>query len=390
MKKIITLALVGSLLVACGGKEDSVDGIIANGSVDAMRAKKSELTNEQNAIKADIEKLTKEIEKKEVGKRASLVTTTTIEDTTFKHYIEVQGNVETDENIIIYPEYSGVLTAVYVEEGQRVSKGQRLAKIDDGGLGSQLAQLEAQASLAKTTYERQKRLWDQKIGSEIQYLEAKTNYDASQASVNQMKSQLGKTVITAPFSGVVDDIIAEQGQVVTPGQTAVIRLVNLSDMYVNASIPESYLGKVNKGTDVLVDISSIGESYEGQIKQVGNFVNPDNRTFNVKVGIPNPDNKVKPNLIATVKINDYTAQNAIVIPQNVIQQNAAGDNIAFIYDSKTDTTGVAKQVVLKTGMSQGDDVEITEGLKDGEILILDGARALRQDQKIRAKDSDNN
>lgn len=390
MKKIITLALVGSLLVACGGKEDSVDGIIANGSVDAMRAKKSELTNEQNAIKADIEKLTKEIEKKEVGKRASLVTTTTIEETTFKHYIEVQGNVETDENIIIYPEYSGVLTAVYVEEGQRVSKGQRLAKIDDGGLGSQLAQLEAQASLAKTTYERQKRLWDQKIGSEIQYLEAKTNYDATQASVNQMKSQLGKTVITAPFSGVVDDIIAEQGQVVTPGQTAVIRLVNLSDMYVNASIPESYLGKVNKGTDVLVDISSIGESYEGQIKQVGNFVNPDNRTFNVKVGIPNPDNKVKPNLIATVKINDYTAQNAIVIPQNVIQQNAAGDNIAFIYESKTDTTGVAKQVVLKTGMSQGDDVEITEGLKNGEILILDGARALRQDQKIRAKDSDNN
>ncbi|MAZ25939.1 MAG: efflux transporter periplasmic adaptor subunit [Cytophagaceae bacterium] len=389
MKNILSIAILSVLFVACGGDPASVDGIIAEGNVDAMRAMKNELTTQQNTIKEDIAKLTEEIQKHEKGGPASLVTTKTVKDTTFKHYIEVQGNVDTDENIIIYPEYSGVLTSVYVEEGQRVSKGQRLAKIDEGGLGSQLAQLEAQAALAKTTYERQKRLWDQKIGSEIQYLEAKTNYDATQASVNQMKSQLAKTVITAPFSGVVDDIIAEQGGVVNPGQTPVIRLVNLSEMYVDAAIPETYLSKVNKGTDVIVELSSLGKSYEGQIRQVGNFVNPDNRTFNVKVAIPNPDNAVKPNLIATVKINDYTAENAIVVPQNVLQQNSSGENIAYIYEKQNDTTGVAKQVKIETGLTQGETIEIKSGIEKGEILIIDGARALRDGQKIRANSTDN-
>jgi len=389
MKNILSIAILSVLFVACGGDPASVDGIIAEGNVDAMRAMKNELTTQQNTIKEDIAKLTEEIQKHEKGGPASLVTTKTVKDTTFKHYIEVQGNVDTDENIIIYPEYSGVLTSVYVEEGQRVSKGQRLAKIDEGGLGSQLAQLEAQAALAKTTYERQKRLWDQKIGSEIQYLEAKTNYDATQASVNQMKSQLAKTVITAPFSGVVDDIIAEQGGVVNPGQTPVIRLVNLSEMYVDAAIPETYLSKVNKGTDVIVELSSLGKSYEGQIRQVGNFVNPDNRTFNVKVAIPNPDNAVKPNLIATVKINDYTAENAIVVPQNVLQQNSSGENIAYIYEKQNDTTGVAKQVKIETGLTQGETIEIKSGIEKGEILIIDGTRALRDGQKIRANSTDN-
>ena len=389
MKNILSIAILSVLFVACGGDPASVDGIIAEGNVDAMRAMKNELTTQQNTIKEDIAKLTEEIQKHEKGGPASLVTTKTVKDTTFKHYIEVQGNVDTDENIIIYPEYSGVLTSVYVEEGQRVSKGQRLAKIDEGGLGSQLAQLEAQAALAKTTYERQKGLWDQKIGSEIQYLEAKTNYDATQASVNQMKSQLAKTVITAPFSGVVDDIIAEQGGVVNPGQTPVIRLVNLSEMYVDAAIPETYLSKVNKGTDVIVELSSLGKSYEGQIRQVGNFVNPDNRTFNVKVAIPNPDNAVKPNLIATVKINDYTAENAIVVPQNVLQQNSSGENIAYIYEKQNDTTGVAKQVKIETGLTQGETIEIKSGIEKGEILIIDGARALRDGQKIRANSTDN-
>ena len=389
MKNILSIAILSVLFVACGGDPASVDGIIAEGNVDAMRAMKNELTTQQNTIKEDIAKLTEEIQKHEKGGPASLVTTKTVKDTTFKHYIEVQGNVDTDENIIIYPEYSGVLTSVYVEEGQRVSKGQRLAKIDEGGLGSQLAQLEAQAALAKTTYERQKRLWDQKIGSEIQYLEAKTNYDATQASVNQMKSQLAKTVITAPFSGVVDDIIAEQGGVVNPGQTPVIRLVNLSEMYVDAAIPETYLSKVNKGTDVIVELSSLGKSYEGQIRQAGNFGNPDNRTFNVKVAIPNPDNAVKPNLIATVKINDYTAENAIVVPQNVLQQNSSGENIAYIYEKQNDTTGVAKQVKIETGLTQGETIEIKSGIEKGEILIIDGARALRDGQKIRANSTDN-
>ncbi|PHQ31082.1 efflux RND transporter periplasmic adaptor subunit [Leeuwenhoekiella nanhaiensis] len=389
MKNILTLLAVSLLLLSCGNKKDSVDDIIENGNLGEMRAKKTELLQEQSKLKASIDSLTAAIEAKDTSKKAALVTTTTLKDTLFEHYFEVQGNVETDQNIVLYPEYTGVLTQVYVKEGQRVAKGQRLARIDDGGLGSELARQEAQLALAKTTFERQKRLWDQKIGSEISYLEAKTNYEAMQAATNQMRSRIGKTVITAPFSGVIDNLIADQGQVVNAGQTPVIRLINLSDMYVNASIPEAYLGKVNEGTDVKIRLASIGKTYEGKIRQVGNFVSPDNRTFDVKVALPNADSAIKPNLIATVMVNDYTSENAIVIPENTIQQNAAGNSITYIYVSEGDGA-VAKQVQIEKGYTADKQVEIVSGLKSGDQLIIEGVRTLRDGQEVTLENQNSN
>ena len=232
MKKFITLFILAVLAISCGNKEESVDDLIENGNLGKLRSKKTELVDQQTALKLQLDKLNAAIDKKDPRTRIALVTTTTLKDSTFKHYIEVQGNVNTDQNIIIYPEFSGILTRVFVKEGDRVKKGQLLAKIDDNGMSSQLARQEAQTALAKTTFERQKRLWDQKIGSEIQYLESKTNYEASKAATDQLRSQVNKANITAPFSGVIDDIIAEQGQVVTQGQSQVMRLINLDDMYV--------------------------------------------------------------------------------------------------------------------------------------------------------------
>ncbi|MAS71561.1 MULTISPECIES: efflux RND transporter periplasmic adaptor subunit [unclassified Leeuwenhoekiella] len=389
MKNILTLLAVSLLLLSCGNEKDSVEDIIENGNLGEMRAKKTELVQEQSKLKASIDSLTAAIEAKDTTKKAALVTTTTLQDTLFQHYFEVQGNVETDQNIVLYPEYTGVLTQVYVKEGQRVAKGQRLARIDDGGLGSELARQEAQLALAKTTFERQKRLWDQKIGSEISYLEAKTNYEAMEAATNQMRSRIGKTVITAPFSGVIDNLIADQGQVVNAGQTPVIRLINLSDMYVNASIPEAYLGKVNEGTDVKIRLASIGKTYDGKIRQVGNFVNPDNRTFDVKVALPNADSAIKPNLIATVMVNDYTSENAIVIPENTIQQNAAGNSITYIYVNDGDGA-IAKQVQIEKGYSSDKQVEVLSGLKSGDQLIIEGVRTLRDGQQVTLENQNSN
>tara|TARA_Y100000782_G_scaffold21297_1_gene22914 strand:+ start:1063 stop:2241 length:1179 start_codon:yes stop_codon:yes gene_type:complete len=390
MKNILSLAFVSLLLISCGGKEESVEQIIENGDITAMRAKKTELVNEQNAIKANIDSLNAAIDKLDVKKKAALVTAVTLQDTLFKHYFEVQGNVDTDQNIVLYAEYTGVLTQLYVKEGQRVAKGQRLAKIDDGGLGSELARQEAQTALAKTTFERQKRLWDQKIGSEITYLEAKTNYEAMQAATNQLRSRVAKTVITAPFSGIVDNTMADQGQVVNAGQTGVLRLVNLSDMYVEASIPEAFLGKVNQGTEVKIRLASIGKTYDGKIRQVGNFVSPDNRTFDVKISIPNPDSAIKPNLIATVMVNDYTAENAIVVPENVVQQNAMGNSITYVYEEQADGTAIAKQVQIEEGYSDDQRVEITSGLEAGDRLIVEGVRSLRDGQAVELKDQSSN
>lgn len=385
MKKIFLLIIFIATLVSCGGDQKSVDSLIESGDLSAIKTKRTELNQQQRDLKAEIDKLNEYIDSHEKKERPALITAQVIKDTVFKHYVEVQGNVETDQNVVLNAEYSGVLTNIYVKEGQRVSKGQRLAKIDDGGLSSQVAQQEAQLALAKTTFERQERLWEQKIGSEIQYLQAKTNYEAAKNTTNQLRSQLGKTIITAPFSGVIDDIISDPGQVVVPGQTPIIRLVNLSDMYVKASIPETYLINIKKGTRVEVNLASINENFTGTVRQVSNYINPNNRSFEIQVEIPNKDGNVKPNLIATVKVNDYSAENAITIPENILQENAAGETIAYVYKPIDDSTGVAKRIIIETGLSYGNHTEVKSGLKKGDTIIKEGAKTLRDGQKVTIK-----
>lgn len=385
MKKSLFLLILIATLVSCGGDNKSVDAIISAGDMTAVKAKRAELNKQQRELKAEVDKLNQYIETHEKKERPALVTAEVIKDTLFKHYVEVQGNVETDQNVVLNAEYSGVLTNVYVKEGQRVSKGQRLAKIDDGGLSSQVAQQEAQMALAQTTFERQQRLWEQKIGSEIQYLQAKTNYESAKNVTQQLRSQLSKTVITAPFSGVVDEIISDPGQVVVPGQTPIIRLVNLSDMYVKASIPETYLKNIKKGTQVKVTLASINEEFTGKVRQVSNYIKPNNRSFDIQIEIPNKDGLVKPNLIATVKVNDYSAENVITVPENILQENAAGETIAYLYQPVNDSVGVAKRILLETGLSYENHTEVKSGLKKGDTIIKEGAKTLRDGQKVTIK-----
>ena len=382
MKKSILLLITVLTLASCGGDNKSVDAILSAGDMTAIKAKRADLNKQQRDLKANIDKLNQYIDSHEKKERPALITAEVIKDTLFKHYVEVQGNVETDQNVVLNAEYSGVLTNVYVKEGQRVSKGQRLAKIDDGGLSSQVAQQEAQMALAQTTFERQERLWQQKIGSEIQYLQAKTNYESAKNVTQQLRSQLAKTVITAPFSGVVDEIISDPGQVVVPGQTPIIRLVNLSNMYVKASIPETYLKNIKKGTQVKVNLASINEEFTGTVRQVSNYINPNNRSFDIQIEIPNKDGLVKPNLIATVKVNDYSAENAITVPENILQENAQGETIAYLYQPINDSIGTAKRVLLETGLSYQNHTEVKSGLKKGDTIIKEGAKTLRDGQKV--------
>lgn len=284
--------------------------------------------------------------------------------------------------MVLNAEYSGVLTDIYVKEGQRVSKGQRLAKIDDGGLSSQVAQQETQLALAKTTFERQERLWNQNIGSEIQYLQAKTNYEAAKNANQQLRSQLGKTIITAPFSGIVDNIISDLGQVVSMGQTPIIRLVNLNNMYVKASIPETYLKKINKGSLVKIKLASIAEEFTGTVQQVGNYINPNNRSFEIRVDIPNEEGLIKPNMIATVKVNDYKTENAITVPENVLQENSAGETVAYLFKPINDSVGKAQRTIIETGLAYSNHIEVLSGLKKGDTLIVEGAKNLRDGQRV--------
>lgn len=390
MKKIAVLITISFIIFSCGKKEEqSVEEVIKRGDLTEIKQKKTELGQKQSELAMKIDQLDEAINRLDKNRRLDLVTTQTIQDTLFKHFSEVQGDVATDENIIIYPEFSGVLTDIRIKEGQNVRKGQTLAIIDDGGLSSELAQLETRVALAKTSFERQERLWEQNIGSEMQYLEAKTNYEAIQRSLDQLKSRLAKTVITAPFSGIIDEVITDEGQVVNPGQSPLFRLISLKNMYVEAAVPENYLNMIKKGTQVKIKIGSINKEYEGEVRQVGSYINPNNRTFEVQVALPNEDKLIRPNQIATIKLNDYTAENAIVIPENAVQKNALGENIVYVLEKYSeDETGIAHKKIVETGYVYQDLIEITKGIQPGEILIVEGSKNLREGQEVKIRNEE--
>ncbi|MCD2258574.1 efflux RND transporter periplasmic adaptor subunit [Psychroserpens luteolus] len=384
MKHIITLSLVALVLFSCGNeKTQSVEDIIASNDLEQIRQKKTELDAQQQALAEQLKQLSSKIKELDPQEKIPLITTFPAKESVFTHYVELQGNVDTKKNLVIYPEYSGVMTSVFVKEGQKVSKGQTLAKIDDGGLSQQVAQLQIQADLAKTTFERQKRLWDQNIGSEIQFLQAKSNYEAQQKAVNQLQQQVARTVVKAPFSGTIDDVITEQGSVVAPGQSQLFRIVNLDEMYIETDVPESYITNVTEGKMVEVEFPVLDTTMEAKVRQAGSFINPANRTFKVEVTIPNTNKNIKPNLTAKLKINDYTNEKAILIPLSIISENAEGQQYVYTITNKSDDKATAKRAFIETGKTQGDYIEVLSGLTNNDEIIQEGARSVKNGQEVK-------
>lgn len=387
MKKLITLLTIATVMLSCGEKEAeevlSVDTLIANGDIAAIQEKRDALVTEQQEINVQLKDLNEKLNELSPEGNLPLITAFKAEEKEFVHYLEIQGSVETDQNIVVTPEMGGVLKTVNVREGQRVSKGQTLARVDDGGMSQQLAQMQVQADLAKTTFERQERLWNQKIGSEIQFLQAKSAYEGQLKAIDAMKQQLNKAVIRAPFSGTIDDIITEAGSVVAPGQTQLMRIVSLRDMHIKADIPETYITDVVKGKDVEVFFPVLGKTIETKIGQTGSYINPNNRTYKAEINVPNKDKMIKPNLTARLKINDYTNEKAILIPQSIISENANGEQYIYILNDIEGAKAVAKRVIIKTGKKQGDVIEVLEGIENGNQIIQEGARSVKDGQSVK-------
>lgn len=386
MRKIYSLILVTLILSSCGDKKvQSINVVIDSNNLEQIRAKKSEIEEKQRAITVQLDSLNAAISKLDTIKKLSLVTTFIPKETVFNHYLELQGNVTTKQNVLVYPEMGGILENIFVKEGSYVKKGQKLAKINDGGLSQQLAQAETQMELAKTSFERQERLWNQKIGSEIQFLQAKTSYIAQTKVVAQIKKQLEKTIISAPFSGVIDDVFKEQGTVVAPGMgSEVFRIINLNNMYIEAEVPESYIKNVTKGKKTEVFFPVLGTSLETTVRQVGNFINPNNRSFKVEIGVPNKKGNIKPNLTAKIKLNDYTNNQAFLIPQSIISENAEGQQYVYIIkDISTKNIGVAERIIIETGKTQGDVIEVLSGITKGSQIIEEGARSVKSGQTVK-------
>jgi RND family efflux transporter MFP subunit len=376
MKKILIIT-TAFILFSCSNasKTENIDELINSKNVKALSEKKA-------SLQAEIAKIEEALAKLDNKKDEALVSVLTVKDTLFNHYLEIQGNVDTKENILIQPEFSGTLTSLTVKAGQKVSKGQILGRVDDAGMSQQLASLENQYALAKTTYERQKNLWDKKIGSEIQFLNAQTQMVSAQKAVAQMRAQLSKTIIRAPFTGTIDEVFVEKGQVVAPSQQGLMRIVNLNNMYVSTTVPETYIGKLKVGTEVDVYLAALGKNYKGKVRQVGNFINPNNRSFGIEVSLPNPENLLRPNQVAKLKIIDYINKNAIVVPTNVVQEDAAGDKFVFVVDGSNGKTGIAKKAIVSVGKSSDNVTEILSGLSANDVIVTEGVNTISEGMKL--------
>ena len=377
MKQLILIFTISILLFSCGKKENAnIDDLIKSKDLVNIKAKR-------DLLQADLSKLEMAIGTLDTKKaEEALVSVMTVKDTVFNHYLEVQGSVNTKENILIQPEMPGTLVTLNVKAGQHVTKGQVLGKTDDAGMSQQLAAMENQYNLAKTTFERQKNLWDQKIGSEIQFLQSQTQMVGAQKAVLQMKAQLSKTLIKAPFTGVIDEVFVERGQVVEPSMQGLMRIVNLSNMYVSTEVPEIYIGKLKVGTIVNVGLTSLGKTYTGRVRQVGNNINPTNRSFGIEVAVPNPDNLLRPNQVAKLQIIDYTNKNAIAIPTNAILSNGDGTKYVYTAENSNGKTATAKKVIITIGQSSGNFTEILSGLDALDIIVTEGLNTLQEGTKL--------
>tara|TARA_B100000787_G_scaffold168924_2_gene158762 strand:+ start:3274 stop:4446 length:1173 start_codon:yes stop_codon:yes gene_type:complete len=386
MKKTIISLSFSFLLMACSQEtEKAASSITANKvTLDELQIQKANYTRQIKGLTLALDSLNQRLEKISGGQKRVLVTALEIKPQIFNHTIEIQANIKTRQNLQLFPEFGGRLNQILVKEGQEVEKGTLLAVIDDAGLQDQLDQMKLQLQLAKTTFERTQRLWDQKIGSEMMYLEAKTRFKSQQKQVAQMRNQLSKTKVYAPFSGVIDEIIARKGSALAPGITPIMRIVNLDNMYVESDVPENYLANITKGSFAKVSIPVLNETQNTLVRQTGNFIQPNNRTFRVEAPIKNPTGMIKPNLNARLSIVDYSNPEALMIPFRVIRENAKGDSFVFILKvAEQENEYITEQRFVSLGMSKNELVEITKGVNTEDLIADEGVSLLVTGQKVK-------
>ena len=292
MNKIFTLLLIIIISGCNSSRNASIESLIESGDLDELKKRKKEYVDAMYTMKVELNEINNGISLLDENERLTLVSKYEIQQTVFNTYIEAQANLKTRKNIIILPEFQGTLEKVLVREGQKVKRGQLLAEINDSGLNEQYEQMIIQADFAKENFERTQRLWDKNIGSEMQYLKSKTDYEASKKIVEQMKDRLSKTKIYAPFSGEIDEIISNVGSNLIPGVYQILRFVNLDRIYAESFVSEKYISFINEGTEAIVKIPLLNVEIESSVNQTGNFINPSNRTFRIEVPVENFDNRI--------------------------------------------------------------------------------------------------
>ena len=379
---ILNLSII--LIISCGPKNSkSTEEILATNDYTLIQKRKGEIKTQINDLKFKLNRLDNVLEKIDTDKNLFLVSAIKLKSKNFSHYLNFQGSLDTDQNVVIYPELPGLLKNIYVKQGDKVKKGQIIAKISDNGLTDQLEQLKLQRNLAKTTFERQKKLWDQKIGSEIQYLQAETNFKGLEKKISQMRDQEGKTRILAPFDGTIDDVIADIGSNLAPGLTPIFRIINIEQMKVSAEIPEIHIPYIKQNKSVKIYVPILDKQILGNIASVGNFINPNNRSFSIEIKLLNKSNELKPNMTVSLEINDYQNMSAILIPSKDILEDEEGNFYVYKLVIDSNENYKSNKVMIQKGKSYNNMTEINSGLKENDLIINDGLRQVEDGQIVR-------
>ena len=377
MKKIIFISII-VFLSACGVNNNT------NSDKDEIRKQVSEYKKQVDELNEKIADLEKQLSSNPGNKVYKIpVSVKELKYEPFNHYIEVNGTVEAVNEAFVSPEINGQVQKIFVREGERVKKGQLLIKLNSSITESSIKEVETGLEFANTVYERQKRLYDKNIGSEIDYLTAKNNKEALESKLKTLQAQQNMTLIKAPFDGIVDEIFVKEGEMAMPGMQT-IQVVNLDNLYINADVSEAYLTKVRKGDMVLLEFPSYPDvKIEAPVYRIGNVVKAANRTFKVQLKIKNENEEIKPNVLAIININDFSAGSSLLVPSLVIKQDLKG---SYVYVAQSSSSNLAaKKKYVTTGMSYGDKSMITEGLQIGDSVIISGYNQVSDGAEVEIK-----
>lgn len=379
MKYLSPLFLIALLAIACQPAPEYPTDLAGKQTLLKEKQKELRMLNKAIAkLEHEIDSLNPNANKE---KPRTLVTVQDVKKADFERFIDIQANVQSEDAVMASSETGGRLINVSVVEGSYVKRGQLIGRVDLESIDKQIDELNKSLELAVDVYNRQKRLWDQNIGSEMQYLQAKNSKERLEKSLETAKFQLTKANVYAPISGVVDMVFLKSGEMAGPG-APIVQIINTSTVKVVADVPEKYVTSVKKGKVVDVKFPSLDRSTKAKVSLIGSSINPANRTFKVEVKIPNRDGVLKPNLLAKVLISDFKANDVIAIPLELVQQEVSGRSFVYVKAQGADGA-FAKKVLVETGESYDGEIIITKGLEGEKQIIMEGARNLANNELIK-------
>jgi RND family efflux transporter MFP subunit len=377
MKNFLSLSLISFIIFSCS----------SGSGLEKKKAELAESQAEYDALKIKIADLEKEIARLDTSaeiRKPKLVTLTPVQTGIFNHYIDVQGTIDSEENIAVQPGMPGQVTKVNVHEGDMVKAGQVLAEVDNRVIRESISQLQTNVDFAKIAFEKQQRLWNQKIGTEIQFLQSKTQFESLQKNMITLQAQLDMSLIKSPINGMVDAVNIKVGEYAAPGMLGSFRVVNFGKMKVKAKIADSYIGKVKLGNPVRIYLADIKDTIQGKISFVSKVVNPMTRSFDIEIGLGATSTEVRPNMMASLKINDENIDNAMSVQSNLVQKDPSGSMYVMISEGRAANMKARKKLV-KTGISSGARIIVLEGLSGNEQLIEAGYQEVVDGQLISLK-----